>query len=158
MLATVLQVRLILHVVYPSGQLTLEDLREVRGALYKARAKWYHIGVQLNLSVGKMDAIRLEFIYNNDCFTEMCSHWLRRVDPRPSWAALTKALESPLVGEGHLAQQLRDKYCRGREETLTHIYPSKYCNARTCFNTHTCHNNYERFSCAIHIIYGCTRR
>ena len=76
----------------PSGQLTLEDLSEVRGALYEARAKWYHIiGVELKLSVGTLNAIRSEFPDKNDCNTEMCSHWLRRIDPCPSWEALTKA-------------------------------------------------------------------
>ena len=107
----------------PSGQLTLEDLSEVRGALYEARAKWYHIiGVEMKLSVGTLNAIRSEFPDMNDCNTEMCSHWLRRIDPCPSWEALTKALKSPPVGEGHLAQQLRDKYCPGREETIPHVY------------------------------------
>ena len=106
----------------PSGQLTLEDLSEVRGVLYEARAKWYHIGVELKLSVGTLNAIRSEFSDTNDCNTEMCSHWLRRIDPRPSWEALTKALESPPVGEGHLAQQLRDKYCPGREDMTSHVY------------------------------------
>ena len=118
MLVTTLQ---LYNTIILSGQLTLEDLSEVRGALYEARAMWYHIGVELKLSVGTLNAIRSEFADKNDCVTEMCSHWLRRVDPHPSWAALTKALESPPVGEGHLAQQLRDKYCRG-EETITHIY------------------------------------
>ena len=108
--------------LYPSGQLTLEDLGEVIQALYEARAKWYHIGVQLKLSVGTLDAIRSKFSDSTDCVTEMCSHWLRCIDPRPSWAALTKALESPPVGEGHLAQQLRDKYCPGREEATPHVY------------------------------------
>ena len=106
----------------PSGQLTLDDLSEVRGALYEACAKWHHIGVELKLLVGTLSAIRSEFPDMNDCNTEMCSHWLRRIDPRPSWEALTKALKSPPVGEGHLAQQLRDKYCPGREETIPHVY------------------------------------
>ena len=120
-LATALQVRLIVH---PSGQLTPEDLGEVIQALYEARAKWYHTGFQLKLPVGTLDAIQSEFSDTTDCITEMCIHWLKRIDLHPSWAALTKALESPLVGEGHLAQQLRDKYCRGREETITHVYPT----------------------------------
>ena len=111
-----------LLVLIPSGQLTLDDLSEVRGALYEARAKWYHIGVELKLSVGTLNAIRSEFTDKNGCNTEMCSHWLRRIDPHPSWEALTKALESLPVGEGHLAQQLRDKYCPGREETIPHVY------------------------------------
>ena len=110
-----------MYVYAPSGQLTLEDLSEVRGALYQARAKWYHIGVELKLSVGTLDAIRSEFSCTIDCLTEMCNHWLKRIDPHPSWVALTNVLESPVVGEGHLAQQLRGKYCR---EMITHVYPT----------------------------------
>ena len=88
--------------------------------MYEARAKWYHIGVELKLSVGTLDAIRSEFSGTIDCLTEICNHWLKRIDPHPSWVALTKILESPVVGEGRLAQQLRDKYCR---EMITHPLP-----------------------------------
>jgi len=94
----------------------LEDISEVRGTLYEARAKWHDIGIELKLSVGTLNAIREDFPLAADCLKEMCINWLKRINPSPSWAALAKALESPPVGEGHLAQQLRDKYCRGREE------------------------------------------
>ena len=105
----------------PSGQLTLEDLSEVRGALYEACAKWYDIGIELKLSVGTLNTIKEDFPQAAECLRETCVHWLKRIDPCPTWAALTKALESPPVGEGHL---LRDKYCRGREETIPHVYPT----------------------------------
>ena len=94
----------------------------MRGALYEARSKWYHIGIELKLSVGTLNAIRSEYSDKNDCLTEMCSHWLKRAHPHPSWVALTEALERPPVGEGHLAQQLRDKYCRVGEEVIPHVY------------------------------------
>ena len=106
----------------PSGQLTLEDLPEVRGALYEVCAKWYDIGVELRLSIGALNAIRKNFPDTADCLREMCSNWLRCVNPSPSWEALIKVLASPPVGEWQLAQQLRDKYCDGREEMMTHIY------------------------------------
>ena len=108
----------------PSGQLTLDDLSEVRGALYQVCAKWYDIGIELKLSVGTLNAIREDLPRVADCLRETCTHWLKRIDPRPSWEALTKALESPPVGEGHLAQQLRDKYCRGGEEAIPHVNPT----------------------------------
>jgi len=100
----------------PSGQLTLEDLSEVRGALYEARAKWYDIGIELKLSIGTLNTIRQEFPQAADCLREICINWLKRTHPRPSWTALTVVLETPPVGEGHLAQQLREKYRRGEEE------------------------------------------
>jgi len=107
----------------PPGQLTLEDLSDVRGALFEARAKWYDIGIELKLSIGTLNTIREDFPQAADCLREMCINWLKRINPSPSWAALAKALESPPVGEGHLAQQLRDKYCRGREEMITRAHP-----------------------------------
>ena len=108
----------------PSGQLTLDDLSEVRGALYEARAKWYDIGIELKLSIGTLNTIKEDFPQAAECLREACIRWLKRIDPRPSWEALTKALESPPVGEGHLAQQLRDKYCPGREDMIPHVYPT----------------------------------
>ena len=102
----------------------MEDLSEVRGALFEARAKWYDIGIELKLSLGTLNTIRDGFPQAADCLRDMCINWLKRIDPSPSWTALAKALESPPVGEGHLAQQLRDKYCRGREEMITHVHPT----------------------------------
>lgn len=90
--------------------------------MYEARTKWYDIGIELKLSIGTLDTIREDFNRAADCLREMCIHWLKRTDPNPSWEALTKALKSPPVGEGHLAQQLRDKFCRGGEEMIPHIY------------------------------------
>jgi len=102
----------------------LQDLSELMQAMYEARAKWYRIGVQLKLPVGTLDAIRSEFSDTTACLTEMCSHWLRCIDPHPSWVALIGALESSPVGEGQLAQQLRDKYCQGGGEMVPHVNPT----------------------------------
>ena len=92
--------------------------------MYDVRTKWYDIGIELKLSTGTLDVIKADFFQAADCLMEMCIIWLKRIDPRPSWAALTKALESPHVGEGHLAQQLRDKYCQVRKDITSHIGPT----------------------------------
>ena len=107
------------YCIYSSGQLTLNDLKDVRGAIYEARPKWYDIGIELRLTIGTLDAIR-DACPNDagDCLTRMCIAWLKRINPPPSWAALASALESPPVGEGHLAQQLKNKYSRGSDETI----------------------------------------
>ena len=110
--------------VYPSGQLKPEDLNEVREALYEASAKWYDIGVGLKLSVGTLNIIRADSSHVSDCLRDMCNRWLRRIDPHPSWNALIRVLESPPVGEGHLAQQLRNKYYQVGEEMISHNNPT----------------------------------
>jgi hypothetical protein len=49
---------------------------------------------------------------------EMLDNWLKQVDPPPSWEALAEALESSPVGEGRLAEEIRQKYC-SQSDTCT---------------------------------------
>ena len=56
---------------------------------------------------------------------EMLTVWLKCTNPPPTWTILTEALESPPVGEGLLAQQLRDKYCTPTEGGVTHGNPTQ---------------------------------
>ena len=50
---------------------------------------------------------------------EMLTEWLKCTDSPHTWIVLAEALESPSVGEKHLAKELRDKYCSIQEE-LSH--------------------------------------
>ena len=93
-------------------------------ALFEARTKWYVIGIELKLSLGTLNIIREDFPRAPDCLREMCIDWLKRIDPSPSWEALDKALESSVVEEGHLAQQLRDNYCQVRKDITSHVDPT----------------------------------
>ena len=56
---------------------------------------------------------------------EMLTVWLKCTNPPPTWTILTEALESAPVGEGLLAQQLRDKYCPQTEKSIAHDYPTQ---------------------------------
>ena len=110
----------------PQGNLHwMTWVKSGQGALYEASAKWYDIGIELKFSIGTLDTIRKNFPHAAEyCLRELCIRWLKCTEPRPTWTALTKALESAPVGEGHLAQQLRDKYCPGREDMIPHVYPT----------------------------------
>ena len=55
----------------------------------------------------------------------MLTVWLKCTNPPPTWTILTEALESAPVGEGLLAQQLRDKYCPSTERGVAHDYPTQ---------------------------------
>ena len=59
----------------------------------------------------------------SECLLEMLTTWVKHTNPPPTWEALAEALESSPVAERTLAQQLRDKYCRGEEEVIHHIHP-----------------------------------
>ena len=71
----------------------------------------------------------------NKCLLEMLTVWLQSTDPPPTWSVLTEALESPLVGERLLAQQLRDKYCPRNEGGVTPSYPTQGPSPSTAAST-----------------------
>jgi hypothetical protein len=90
-----------------SGQLTIRDLPEVFTSVFDARAKWYDIGLVLKIDPGSLDAIEKENPRDfQGCLRALLKTWLRKSQPKPTWGALVKALESPLVGEALLASMI----------------------------------------------------
>ena len=80
--------------------------------LYRVRVNWKNIGIELDIDMGTLNAIEKRRNGDPDeCLPEMLDTWLKQIDPPPSWESLAEALESVPIGEGHLAQQIRDKYC-----------------------------------------------
>ena len=90
--------------------LDINDLRVVLEAVWVARAKWYNIGIMLDISASTLDAIKTGAKENPDeCFTAMIKDWLSRDKPRPSWASLEEALKSTMVGRVDLATEVSKK-------------------------------------------------
>ena len=90
-------------ICFISGQLTISDLPKVFRAVYDARAKWYDIGLELNIDAATLDAIENENPRDvQNCLRALLKKWLRRPQPKRTWGALMEALESPLVDEGQL--------------------------------------------------------
>ena len=86
--------------------LNTEHLAAVRSKVWEARAKWYDIGLELGIHAGTLNAIKSDNDNVGDQFREMLWKWLNKVDPPPTRKQLAKALESPSVGHGHLAEQI----------------------------------------------------
>ena len=86
--------------------LSINDLGVVIEAVWEARSKWYNIGLKLGISPGTLDAIKGANQNPDECFTDMIKDWLNNGKPRPTWAAMTEALESRMVGYGDLAKKL----------------------------------------------------
>lgn len=84
------------------------DLAKLLRFLYDVRAKWYDIGIQLNISTGTLDAIRQENYSDcGKCLREMMKHWLNRKSLLATFDALIDALTSEPVGENTLAETTR---------------------------------------------------
>ena len=83
--------------------LTSNDIQKVREKIWEARVKWYHIGIELGISVDDLGAIKNGANCHdiNECITDMLIIWLRRTDA--TWEALARALRSKPVGYPQLA-------------------------------------------------------
>jgi hypothetical protein len=90
-----------------AGKLTTDDLGDVLEAVWEARVKWFNIGLKLGISAGTLNAIKKNNSQDpDDCLTAMLEYWLNNGQPKPLWAALAKALKSPMVGYAQLAEEL----------------------------------------------------
>ena len=81
--------------------------------LHEVRAKWYHLGVQLNMRPSDLDPIQIQCLNNpDDCLLKLLSVWLTRTDPSPpSWERVADALSSPAIDRPTLAERIRRTYC-----------------------------------------------
>ena len=93
--------------LYFAGELSIDDLCDVLKTVWEARVKWYFIGLELGISPGTLKAIKKNNNQDPDeCLTAMLEYWLNNGKPKPSWAAVAKALKSPMVGNAELAEKL----------------------------------------------------
>ena len=91
------------------GHLTTEDTRVILKTLWSARSKWFHVGIELGMDIGDLDAIKTDNIKNVDqCFTDMIIKWLRQKESPPNWTSILSALRSPTVGREDLANIIEE--------------------------------------------------
>ena len=90
--------------------LGIVDLATVFSELHPCRAKWHHLGIQLRVDVGSLDQFMVQYADPSDKLMEVINTWLTTSD-NPSWEVIVEALKSPVIGEGHLAVELQQKYC-----------------------------------------------
>ena len=75
--------------------------------LHEVRAKWYDIGIQLDISTGTLDAIKTQHSKIGICLREMLKYWLSHKSKKATFDALIEALASDPVGENTLAENTR---------------------------------------------------
>ena len=91
-----------------SDCLSINNLCEVKRAVWEARVKWYDIGLELRVSPDNLDVINKKNHEDCDvCIREMLKVWLRRSHPSPSWKELAEALRSPMIDYGELADRFQ---------------------------------------------------
>ena len=74
--------------------------------LIKVDSKWQNIGIFLEVDPHRLESIKTaEHHDTQNCLREMLQIWLKKINPSPSWSAITDALE--YLGEEQLAHDLR---------------------------------------------------
>ena len=92
-------------------ELSPDDLITVLEELHEACTKWYYIGLTLKVPASTLDGIEAQSNDPKKCLLRVIQHWLKTVDPKPTWQALADALRSRLVEEHQLASSIEEKYC-----------------------------------------------
>ena len=72
-------------------------------------AKWYQLGLQLKVKIGRLESIRVQFSDPERQLLELLKAWLTTSD-NTTWKILTNALRSQSVGASQLASVLEAKY------------------------------------------------
>ncbi len=89
------------------GLLTIGDFHEVYAQLYRRRAKWCPLGLQLCLTIDFLENIEHDCTRSEQCLEKMVYGWLRRPYLKPTWQSLIDGLSHPTVGEESAAYDLR---------------------------------------------------
>ena len=93
-----------------------DDFRDVCRELIPVKARWYHVGVELGLRPGDLDAIQNQHHDIDRALNAMVSVWLRkdynvtRFGP-PSWSRLVEAVGNSAGGRNPAhAEQIAAKH------------------------------------------------
>ena len=103
--------------LYIDKKLTPNDLGEVLEKILDISAKWYQLGLQLKVKIGRLESIQVQSSDPEYQLLEMLKTWLTTSE-NASWKILTDALRSQSVGASQLAGVLQAKYCLVEETKL----------------------------------------
>jgi hypothetical protein len=90
--------------------LGVNDLVKVLDELYEVRARWYDIGLRLNVPAETLEKIKGPD--DNTRLRQVLTIWLR--SGKATWPDLSQALRHRTIGQGKLADSLLAKYHTGR--------------------------------------------
>ena len=88
--------------------LSLDDLSSVFEKLFKARTKWFEIGMKLTVDIETLNSIKRENqVDSQKCLLEMLAHRLQ-AGGSLTGRDLCDCLRSPIVGRNDVAYQIEE--------------------------------------------------
>ena len=109
-------------------ELSLNDLGLIQTEVFKARTKWYDIGLALKVDVSTLDSIDGQFDNHGDKLRETLKSWLR-TSTELTWQAIVNALKSPAVAHSELAENIEVKKIQLQEykPTIAELQAENHC-------------------------------
>ena len=93
----------------------MRDLGRVYTKLYDARAKWFDVGLALDINFETLKSIEKEQLKNqSDCLREMLAHCIQS-GCSLTWAKLCSCLRHPTVERVDLAEMIEQGMCVVKE-------------------------------------------
>ena len=99
---------MVIHFLYTA--LTEHHLRYLLEDTFDARAKWYYIGLCLDLPLSTLEAMREDMNTAQERYTEVIKQWLKT--GKATMRKLIDALKSKTVSENRLVSHLQKKYAK----------------------------------------------
>ncbi len=90
--------------------LTVDDFREVKAALHKARPQWRQLGVELGIPVDDLESFEMDGRNVEERLHNMLKAWLRKRSLRPTWERLVAALRAENVDREDIACDIAEEY------------------------------------------------
>ena len=90
--------------------LSTDDVTEVLEEIREVQNKSRYIGLKLKLAHYIVEGIHQTYQQPIDRLYYVLLEFLKQVDPKPTWTAIVKALESPLVNSLSLARKIEKNY------------------------------------------------
>ena len=102
--------------------------------LYEARVKSYYLGLILKVPEDVLDTIVSQHGEHEDRLLHVIKHFLKQVEPKPTWKAIVDALKSRIVGLPQLGEKIEAKFCAPKQETERGIIHVQYIMVELWYN------------------------
>ena len=91
-------------------RLTDDDMGTVTNEIWKVRASFYNLGMNLKIDAGTLDVAKREGD-DGEALNLVIKTWLKKNKPKPTWKALIQALRQKNMKAETLAEKIATKYC-----------------------------------------------
>ena len=85
-------------------------MKTVINEIWKVRASFYNLGMNLDIDTGTLDVAKRKGD-DGEALNLVIKKWLQKNKPKPTWKALIQALRKENIDAGALANEIAAKYC-----------------------------------------------